>query len=383
MGVFARQRRSGIIYYVSFIWNGKQVQERAGTDKRQAQILERRRKREVAEGTYRPDQISGSTSLATYSLTWLDARQRRDIRTVRDDATRLKLHVLPMLGARRIDSITRKDVRQLVETLRANENLAPKTVRNIYGTLRTLFRDALIEELVLLDPCILPRNTLPSPRDISPTSARRQPGMFTREEVLLLLTDERVPTDRHVLYALLFLTGMRHGEAVGRRFREFDSTSHPLGSLMVATQYNNQPLKTKTPRVVPVHPILACTLIAWQQEGFHASYGRPPSHDDLIVPSRTGKCRVSGTTHQNLQRDCRALGIPGRRTHDTRHTFISLARRDGARKEIIERITHNSRGDIVDRYTTFDWEPLCEAVACLQLPNVEPSPTPEAVNSTK
>lgn len=29
----------------------------------------------------------------------------------------------------------------------------------------------------------------------------------------------------------------------------------------------------------------------------------------------------------------------------------------------LERITHNSAGDIVERYTTFDWPPLCEAVA--------------------
>jgi hypothetical protein len=53
--------------------------------------------------------------------------------------------------------------------------------------------------------------------------------------------------------------------------------------------------------------------------------------------------------------------------HDTRYTFISLARRDGARKDVLERITHNATGDVVDRYTTFDWAPLCEAVACLRL----------------
>ncbi len=233
--------------------------------------------------------------------------------------------------------------------------------------MRTLFRDALIEELVAVDPCVLPRNTLPSPRDVSPSAARRQPSLFTRDEARLLMTSELVPPDRRVLYALLFLTGMRNGEAVGRRWKDYDGDSKPLGALSVATQYDDQPLKTKTPRVVPVHPTLAEVLLRWKRSGFRESYGRPPSPDDLIVPSRRGKCRVSGTTHQNLQRDCRALGIPGRRVHDTRHTFISLTRRDGARKEILERITHNARGDIVDRYTTFDWEPLCEAVACLRL----------------
>lgn len=87
----------------------------------------------------------------------------------------------------------------------------------------------------------------------------------------------------------------------------------------------------------------------------------------MIVPSRTGKCRANSTTHTNLQTDCQALGISGRRVHDTRHSFVSFARRDGARKEILERITHNSVGDIVDRCTTFDWKPFCEAVLCLRL----------------
>jgi integrase len=111
------------------------------------------------------------------------------------------LHVLPRLGGRRIDSVTRQDVRELVERLRVETRLAPKTVRNVYGTLRTLFRDAVIEELVPVDPGILPRGTLPSPRELSQSSSRRSPSIFTREEVVVLLTDLRVPVDRRTFYA--------------------------------------------------------------------------------------------------------------------------------------------------------------------------------------
>ncbi len=118
MGVFSRKRRSGTVYYVSFVWNGRQIQERAGTDKRAAQQLERRRKREVLDGAFRPDGKSGAISLAAFSDGWLDARERRGIRTANDDATRLKLHVFPLLGSRRIDSITRREIRELVERLR-------------------------------------------------------------------------------------------------------------------------------------------------------------------------------------------------------------------------------------------------------------------------
>ena len=42
-------------------------------------------------------------------------------------------------------------------------------------------------------------------------------------------------------------------------------------------------------------------------------------------------------------------GVRPRSLHSTRHTFITLAQRCGARKEHVERITHNARGDIAQR----------------------------------
>jgi len=159
------------------------VQERAGTDKRQALQLERQRKREVRDGTYRPDNESGSTTLANYMDGRLQARRGRGVRTVADDETRLRMHIVPHLGCKCLDGVTRRDVLDVIERLRSDRRLAPKTIRNVYGTLRTLFRDALLEELVTIDPCILPRGALPSPREMSPSATRRKPSVFSREEI--------------------------------------------------------------------------------------------------------------------------------------------------------------------------------------------------------
>ncbi|MFY0570077.1 hypothetical protein ACN28E_40485 [Archangium lansingense] len=48
--------------------------------------------------------------------------------------------------------------------------------------------------------------------------------------------------------------------------------------------------------------------------------------------------------------------------------MISLARTDGARKDILELCTHTPRksGNTIDLYTTFPWEALCAEVAKLQ-----------------
>lgn len=62
------------------------------------------------------------------------------------------------------------------------------------------------------------------------------------------------------------------------------------------------------------------------------------------------------------------LKLRHRRGHDLRRTMISLARTDGARKDILERCTHTPRkGSAIDLYTTFPTEALCEEVSKLKL----------------
>jgi integrase len=363
MGVFARTRKSGTVYYVSFIHDGKLVQERAGTDKRAAQALERQRKREVRDGTYSRNQPCARPTLAQYTERWLARRRNR---TVDDDKARLELHVLPALGKIELDEIRPRHVRELVESLCAANEIAPKTIRNVYGVLRTLFRDAVIDEIILANPCVLPKGTLPA-------VAREEKTIYSREELETLLSSPKIPQDRRTLYALAGLTGMRHGEAAGRRWRHYDREARPLGCLEVGTQYEDLPLKTSNekqrPRRVPVHPLLAGSLGAWHAEGFAVYFGRAPAPEDFIIPSRRGprRHRVCRSSLTKLIQDCERTGIRPLTFHRLRDTFISLARRGGARKDVLERITHNASGDIIDRYTSFDWEPLCEAVSCLKV----------------
>ena len=56
-----------------------------------------------------------------------------------------------------------------------------------------------------------------------------------------------------------------------------------------------------------------------------------------------------------------------RRSHDLRRTFITLARVDGARGDILEHVTHAQRGDIINVYTSLRWAALCEEVAKLKV----------------
>jgi integrase len=368
MGLFHRTRKKGVVWGISFQWQKEQQQELVGT-KAEARRKLTQRLREVREGTYSPEHKTGAVTARMYAKSW---GEKRTNKTAGDDRTRLELHFVPYLGAMKLEDIRPRHIIDWVRKLRTGK-LSPKAIRNVYGTVRTMFKYAVIDELIPANPCVVPENTLPQP----PAKA---PGIYEKADIVALTTSPKVADDRRVFYLEAFLTGQRHGEVAGRRWRDIDRNAEPLRALHVRTQYDDQPLKSPDGkprwRVVPIHPLLWEALEQWRLVGFPRRFGRPPRPDDFIVPSRLGpdKCRTVRRTLMTLvDRDCPAVGVEPLTFHRTRDTFISLCRRGGAPKDVVERITHNAKGDTVDTYTHLDWKPLCAAVLCIELPGMSES----------
>lgn len=66
----------------------------------------------------------GAMTVAKYALRWIKERETLGIRSVDDDEARLRLHVLPVIGAMRLDELKPRHVRDLVRALRASGDLA-------------------------------------------------------------------------------------------------------------------------------------------------------------------------------------------------------------------------------------------------------------------
>lgn len=199
----------------------------------------------------------GATPVRTFAKKWLEERRALGVRSIADDESRMKRHILPELGDLSLEEVQSRHIRELVlklrtKTLREDEKLAPRTVRNIYGLLSTMFRDAVADGLVATTPCVVRRGVLPKKADKDPSW--RPTAIYTREEAERLISDRRIPEDRRVLYALKVLAGLRHGEAASLRWRQYDRTLEPLGGLSL------EHTKTDVPRRVPVHPTLARVL---------------------------------------------------------------------------------------------------------------------------
>ena len=306
---------------------------------------------------------AGPLTLGRYVQTWL---ARRKTKTVKDDRTRLERHVVPRIGSMELVSIRPRHLRDLIEDLKSEGKLAPKTIREISGLLHTVFKSAVIDELVATNPVIYERGVLPKKVDKDPTW--RAEAIFTRTEIEQIISDDRLPEYRRVIYALKFFTG-RHGEVASMKWSQYDAATRPLGTV------NLGKTKSGVPRAIPVHPTLAKILATWKLGGWANRYGRPPLASDLIVPTLKLKARKADEVQKQFVEDLAGLGLRvtagasrRRRGHDLRRTLITLARSDGAIDGVLRLITHGPRaGDMLDLYSSPPWETLCTEMAKLNV----------------
>ncbi len=385
--VWSRKIGKKTIYYACFRWQGKPIREPTDLDRRGAAALERQRKIEIANGTYLGPEIKAgdSTTLDAYAQGWL---ARRKNRTASDDRQRYRDHISPKLagpnrlplGKRKLRDLRPRDVAELVDTLKA-EGHAARTIRNVHSVLVGILKSAVFDEILTRN---VARELLPG---TLPKAGVRKVPPGSREDAERLIGAPEIDDDRRVLYGLLFLGGMRLGEGCGRRWRDLDANARPLWMLHVHDQYGGKPLKTARDedtceRFVPVHPELQRLLEWWATTGFARVFGRAPRPEDHIVPDRRDMgSRTKNQALKALYRDCVRIGIPRRGTHSGRRWLMTYARTDGARGEIIERVTHNAAGVMIDRYTYFGWAPLCEELSKLRIALRLPSDTPSGVHS--
>ena len=324
---------------------------------------------------------SRALTVTAFCENWIAKREH--VRSVRDEATRLRRHALPIIGKVRLREVHSRHIREVVEHLRGS-GLAPRTQLHVYSSLKTMFNRAVRDGVIAANPCNLDKSELPKKRDKD--LGWRVQAVFTRAEVVRLLTDRRIPWVRRVFYALVFLTGGRFGEVAALQWSDLIDRE-PLEMLHVYKSWDTKAqevtdTKTEEPREVPVHPTLAAILNEWRREGFEITFGRPPSATDLIVPSpkTKGKGRRIGgpTTHwrsdtmrKRIYGDCDLFGWRRRSTHDGRATFITLAEDDGC-GSLIHRVTHAPPRTVRQGYVRgAPWRALCAEMMKLQieLPN--------------
>lgn len=341
----------------------------------------------------------GPMTVRRYSGRWIAKREALGIRTAVRDRQCMDHWMRSPIADLPLEDVTRDQVKDWIAKLVAERHpkkpkeprFAPRSVLHVYAALRTMFRDAMVEHLVVASPCTLMerQKELPTKSDKNPRW--RRTANFTASEAEALISDARIPEHWRVLWAMLFLTGMRIGEAIPLRWADWDTGPEPLGALRIHVHWDTRVRElvagTKTEeqgRDVPVHPTLAKILAAWKVGGWVRYRGRTPTANDLIIPTpykRSADIVVDGQTVRNeflnanstrarLAEHLELLGFSThRRQHDTRRTFISLARAaPGCSDPVLKQVTHGiPKGTIIDDYSWFQWADRCRVVAPIKI----------------
>lgn len=287
-------------------------------------------------------------------------------------------YILPLVGHYLLAEFRPRHAHAFVVELKAMKRedgepaLAPRTLHTVWHALRGMFRSAVVDELLAANPCVLERGHLPKKKDRDPNW--RRTAVFGREEVELLISHDSIPLQRRVLYALLFLAGLRPGEASALRWSAYDTSWEPLGLLDIQRAYDTdgrmeKETKTEQQRLVPVHPTLASVLARWRLAGWAAHLGRTPKPEDLVVPNQQNTYQSGNGMRNRAMDDLKALGWRKRRFYDTRRTFISRCQADTIPKDIYRWWTHGPPPghDAVDLYASVDWPAHCREMLKLKI----------------
>ncbi len=319
--------------------------------------------------------IVTALTVSEWAERWFIARETK-IKSIKDDRSRIRTHILPRIGAVELRRLRKADVQAVFDELRAEyerKALASGTIRSIYSATKVMFMDAVAEDIIPLSPLCLTSRTLPSVH-----KERTLP--YTIEEIETILKCPDIPDDRKTLYSILFFHGLRFGEGAALRWRDYDETTDPLPKLYIGKSWSHSRHKTDTTKTgagterdAPVHPTAQIYIEHWRRVGFPALFKREPTPDDLIVPSRLNKERNSNHGMKKLRKDltkAKLTRIEDRTQHAFRTSYISILRAVDVNKDKVRAVTHGHRSskDVIDAfYTVWPWAVLCEAVLKIPL----------------
>lgn len=224
-------------------------------------------------------------TLRAWSERWVDARKARSITSAKDDLSRLRTHVWPLLGELPMATITADDIERLVQYLDGRIHagtLSWKTARNVWGVVTRMFVDARRSK----DRTLRVRTDNPA-ADLAPPDegVRKSKVYLYPSEVSRLLHCDRVPVRWRRLVALAVYLYVRAGELEALRCEDIDIAHGVVHVHESIDRYRNigerKSTKSKASRRFHFEPELAPLLrvLAEEAGGKGPLVKMPPAED--------------------------------------------------------------------------------------------------------
>ncbi len=202
----------------------RQFRVRGFAKRSDAQKVLRERLRDVERGQH---VVRDDVTLGDWVSRWLEA-ERTQVRpsTWSSYARNLRVHVVPVLGAKRLQQVRPSDVSALYANLlqsgradhAAGSGLSPRTVRYVHTILRKCLQAAVdVDALLMSNPAARAK----PPKQAADAMRQDKLRYWTPGQASAFLS--RTAHQRHhVAWLLLTTTGLRRGEALGLTWADVD-----------------------------------------------------------------------------------------------------------------------------------------------------------------
>ncbi len=285
-------------------------------------------------GTYiEPSKIT----VAEYAHRWAETRPHRPT-TARRTEMMIRLHIQgTRLGGRKLADVRPSEV-QAWATDRSRM-LAPTTVRQAVGLLRSVYGAAVLDRLVAASPVV---------RIQLPRSERERIVPLSVEQVTALA--EAMPERYRTMVLAQAGLGVRIGELLALRVEDVDFLRRTVRIEWQFTQGSSgarsEPKTPRSKRTIPLPRVVADVLAAHL-----AAY--PAARDGTIFTTEKGSPLGHVYYGHNLMRRAAAAAVlpKGTTSHDLRHHYASILLAAGESVvAVAERLGHEDASLVLSTY---------------------------------
>ncbi|MEU2507104.1 tyrosine-type recombinase/integrase [Streptomyces sp. NPDC007863] len=281
-----------------------------------------------------------SMKLSEWLPYWLDniVKPRRKKTTAAKYEVHVRLYLVPMLGSKRLESLSVADVRRFLVQLEKKTSAA--TAKESHRVLRTALTAACREELVSRNVA-----TLVEP----PTVAARELSPWSLDETLDFLAAAR-KDPLYAAFVLAIALGFRRGEVVGLRWENVDLDKREI---RVRTQrqrvagevYEDDPKGRRRKQTLPL-PAICVAPLRWQrlkQAAARERAGEKWTETGYVFTTRTGQPIEPRNLYRSFTRVAKNAGLRVVRLHDARHGTATLLTAAGVPPRVVMEILGHSQ----------------------------------------
>ncbi len=298
--------------------------------------------------------------------------------TRRNYRERYKINIQPVIGTMRMSDVKQMHCKVILNRMEAK--YAGSTIRQTYIAMGTMFRSAVMNDMILKHP-------MDGVRYTKPVRAVDDIKFLTVEEQAAFLEVAK-RSHNYRQYALLLETGLRTGELIGLSFDAIDWKKRTL-TVNKTLEYRHKqghwragPPKTRTSyRTIPL------TNCAYQilKECYEERNTRKESEtlnqileyidrrtgqtnyllmkDLVFINFRTGEPAKNSSYDTHLYKLCDEAGIKRFCMHALRHTYATRAIERGVQPKVLQQLLgHSSIKTTMDRYVHVTDDSLTLAV---------------------